>query len=160
MICLRLLILIVASLLSTPLLAVDLTGTWQGNFTCSGFNGRKFNYVEKNHTLQISQSDSALAAKWLEEKTDFSGFVIEDEKTPQTKGQVALANCKSKADLTVDSELANLNVVINRPRGIGQLTGISIYTLPSVGQGNVVGQCKWNFKLVDTEDPQLSSVCP
>lgn len=154
------LILIASSLFSANVMALDLSGTWQGNFTCSGFNGQKFNYVDKKHTLKISQSDSALAVKWINENTDFSGFVIEDQKAPDAKGQLALANCRSKANLTTDTELANLSVVINRVRRNGSLTGTSIYTLPSNGSGAVIGQCKWSFKLVDTVDPQISQTCP
>ena len=148
-------------MISNDAMALDVTGTWKGNFTCSGFNGKKFNYTDKNHILKITQTNNDLVVKWTNENTNFTGFVIDDQQLPDTKGQLAFANCKTQADLTTDSELAQLNVSINRIKRNGTLTGISIYTLPAdnTGNTNVVGQCKWNFKLIDIADPEVTNSC-
>lgn len=58
--------LIVAGLFSANVMALDLTGTWQGNFTCSVFNGKKVNYADKDNTLKISQTGHELAARDIE----------------------------------------------------------------------------------------------
>ncbi|MEC4748230.1 hypothetical protein [Methylomicrobium sp. Wu6] len=148
-------------LISAPAGALDLTGTWAGKFNCSSFGGATFPFVEKNQSLKISQTGNELSVRWLDVNNviaaNFTGFVINDNKKRDTNGQAAIANCTTGPDLTSTiAEIANLKVVINRSKAKGSLTGNSIYS----SKGQAVGQCKWTFKLVNTDDPLIPSTCP
>jgi hypothetical protein len=155
---------------SLPAGAIDLTGTWTGKFSCTGFDGRKFSFTQRNQNLRISQaSDRKLWVEWFDEgalAAKFSGFVLENSRKPETKGRAALADCGTQADITSGiSELANLDVSVNSRKTTGSLKGTSIYTDqiddPDTPDDNPeITQCKWSFKLTDTANPNVSPGCP
>jgi hypothetical protein len=157
-------------LISLPARAIDLTGTWTGKFNCSGFDGKKFTFTQKNQSLRISQTaDRKLSVQWLDGAdlaASFSGFVIENSNKPDTKGRTAIADCGTKADITTGiSEIANLDASVNPRKGTGSLNGTSILTDQTVNPADpadlpAVTQCKWVFKLADTANPNVPPGCP
>jgi len=156
------------SFVSAPAGALDLTGTWSGKFNCSNFDGLKYNTVsDKKQTLYISQDGENVSVQWVDQAnavtvTYFTGSVIAHESKPFSKGQVALADCSTGPDLNAYfSEIAKLSASVNRQKGTGTLTGTSIYSIPESQEAlKTVGQCKWNFKLVDPRDPGVAAGCP
>ncbi|MGJ0486376.1 MAG: hypothetical protein ACR65R_17850 [Methylomicrobium sp.] len=141
--------------------AVNLTGTWAGKFTCTGFDGEKFTFVQNNQSLKISQTNgNKVFVQWFDQgvlASNFSGFVTNRISRPDTKGHAAIADCVTKSDITTGfSEIADLNVSTIPSKGKGSLTGASIYT----DKGVEVTQCKWTFKLVDTATPAIPAGCP
>ena len=145
--------------ISAPVGALDLTGTWTGKFNCSNFDGFKFNTVDKQQILKISQFGKKISVEWVG-VANFTGFVVDDLKKPDSKGQAAIADCLTTSDLTAGfAEMAKLNASgVNRSKGKGSLKGTSIYSLPVPPE--TVGQCNWTFKLSSPVDPGVGASCP
>jgi len=147
---------------SAPADALDLTGTWSGKFNCSNFDGLKFNSVDKNQTLKITQPQPGqnVYVEWVG-VAKFTGVVIDNQKNPDSKGQVAMADCSTSPELNAFyAEIAKLSASVNRSKSKGSLSGTSIYSIPeSQNAPQTVGQCKWNFKLVDPQDPGVGAGC-
>jgi len=132
-----------------PAAALDLTGTWEGKFTCSQFDGAPARFSEPDETLRITQAGNDVNVDWVGIAT-WTGVVIADVKTPDAKGEVALLDCASTADLFGNySEIVRLAAKVNREKGKGSLKGLTIYSPP----GLVAGSCKASFKLVDPAAP-------
>lgn len=150
----RFILLLAAAFVAVPAGAIDLTGTWQGNFNCTEFDGVKFKFSEKGQVLLITQVGSALNVAWG--TNPLAGIAIADAKKPDEKGAAAIVDCDTTTDLTAGyAELANLQAKVNRPKSKGSLKGTSVYT----GSGGYVGQCKWSFKLINLSDPGVAG-CP
>jgi hypothetical protein len=150
--------------------AVNLTGTWTGRFSCSGFDGVNFAFAQRGQSLKISQPQggSRLSVQWFDGEdlaATFTGFVIDSLSTPATRGHAAIADCATKADITSGvSELVDLNATVNPNRGTGSLTGQSIYTDQTDDPADPddrpeVTRCRWIFRLANTADPGPAS-CP
>jgi len=140
---------------ASPAAALDLTGTWEGTFKCSVFDGFKDKFKEPGEILRITQVGDDLNIEWLG-TADQSGVAIADLKSPDTKGAAALSDCETHADLATGySEIAVLKAKVNRSKGKGKLKGTSIWS----EEGAVIGDCKWKFKLVDPSDPGVLG-CP
>jgi hypothetical protein len=152
-------LLAVSALLAAPAAAIDLTGTWEGSFKCAEFDGSKFKFKDTDEILEITQSGTVLNVLWTTtspDPTPIQGIAIDDDKKPDQKGSAAMIDCDTTTDLTSGyGEIANLQASVNRTKGKGKLKGKSIYT---VG-GDVVGECKWSFKLMDLADPGATG-CP
>jgi len=145
---------------SAPADALNLTGTWSGKFKCSNYDGLKFSTLDKNQTLKISQVGQNVSAEWVG-VAKFTGFVIDDLKKPDSKGQAALADCSTNFDLSGGfAEMAKLSASVNPNKGKGSLSGTSVYSVPeSQDVLKTVGQCKWSFKLIDPQDPGVAAGC-
>lgn len=149
---------LVIMFISAPAGALDLTGTWVGKFNCSNFDGFKFKTVDRQQVLKISQFGQKVFVAW-DLVANFTGFVVDDLRKPNSRGQVALADCLTTSDLTANfAEMAKLNASVNRNRSKGTLTGTSIYSLPEPPE--TVGLCKWHFTLTNTADPGVGPACP
>jgi hypothetical protein len=151
-------LLAAALLVAIPAGAVDLTGTWIGSFSCTRFvDGIKEKFTTKNEVLLISQSGSQLNVEWVG-FADQEGIAINDARNPDEKGAVALIDCETTTDLSDPmsyAELANLQVKVSRAKGKGTIKGLSVHS----EDGDITGQCKWNFKLMDLADPDAAG-CP
>ena len=152
------LLLAAAALVAVPAGAIDLTGTWEGSFNCSEFDGVKFKFTEKNEILLITHVGNALNIDW--DGKPIAGIAINDASKPDEKGAAALVDCRTTTDPTTGyAELASLTAKMNRLKGKGSLKGTSVYT----GSGVMldwVGTCKWKFKLIDLADPAVPATCP
>ena len=152
----RLILLLAAAFVAVPAGAIDLTGTWVGTFNCSEFDGEKNKFSQKGEVLLITQVGNVLNIDW--DGSPIAGIAINDVKKPDEKGAAALVDCETTTDLAIPgyAELANLTAKVNRPKGKGSLKGTSVYTQ----DGDSTGQCKWNFKLMNTADPAVPATCP
>jgi hypothetical protein len=138
------------ALAAQPAVALDLTGTWEGKFKCSVFDGATEKFTQPGEILRITQQGDDLNVEWAG-VADLTGLAIADVKSPDTKGAAALADCETSADLENGpySEIAVLSAKINRAKAKGSLKGTSIWS----PDADAVGDCKWKFKLVDASDP-------
>ena len=146
-----------AAFAAVPAGAFDLTGTWEGSFNCSRFDGEKDKFTQ-NGVLLITQTGTALNVEWVG-LSDLEGIAIYDTKKPDEKGQAALIDCTTTNDLTAAgsyAEITSLKVKANRAKGKGSLKGTSVYSEDGIS----AGQCKWNFKLTNTADPLVAATCP
>ena len=142
------------ALAAGPAAALDLTGTWVGKFTCSEFDGAAQRFAETGEALRITQTGNDVNVEWVGVSAagvaTFTGTAIPDAKAPDTKGEAALLDCGSSADVLANySEIVRLAAKVNREKGKGSLKGLTIYS----PVGLVAGSCKASFKLVDPADP-------
>jgi len=150
------LVVAIACLSPASVYALDLTGTWVGQWKCTAFDGEKFKPVSgPGDILTISQTGSSVVIGGS--GSPWSGVVIADSKKPESKGELAGSRC------TTDSigenggdEIARIKAKVNRAKGTGKLKGVSIYI---EGNGTAAGTCKWSYKLADPADPGASA-CP
>lgn len=147
-----------------------LTGTWEGKIVCSGTaSGKgKTKLTLDKVKLMISQTGNTISIDREIENSldttypDYTGFVIADLKKPTAKGQAAITHCRSSNNISSGaySELTSLSVTVDRAKAKGTLKGASMYTTPeSLNQVHEVGQCKWQFKLIDTVEPLVPAGC-
>jgi hypothetical protein len=150
-------LLAVAVLLGAPAGAIDLTGTWVGDFKCTEFDGVKTKQPDPGQTLQITQTGNALNVEWGG-ASSFEGFAVADAKKPDNKGMAAIIDCDTTNDIASAStygEMANLQLKVDRVKGKGKLKGSSLYT----SDGDTIGECKWKFTLINMADPSAPG-CP
>ena len=138
-------------LAAAPSLALNLTGTWVGGFQCSAFDGAPSSFPETQETLRITQVGDAVNVQWVGVST-LTGVAIADAKSPDGKGEVALADCATGPNLlTSYAELVRLEARVDREKGTGKLVGVSI----SGPSGAVIEGCRWRFELSDLPDPMV-----
>ena len=144
-----------AAFAAVPASAIDLTGTWEGSFNCSEFDGEKHKFSQKGEVLLITQVGDMLNIAW--DGDPLAGIAINDANKPDQKGAAALIDCDTTTDPTTGfAELAYLLAKIDRLKGKGSLKGTSVLT----GSGVYVGMCKWKFKLVNPANPVVPPACP
>lgn len=138
-------------LAAAPAYALNLTGTWVGGFQCSAYDGAPSTFPESEEILRITQAGDAVNVEWVGVST-LTGVAISDAKSPETNGEVALADCATGPNLlTSYAELVRLEARVDREKGTGKLVGVSI----SGPSGLVIEGCRWSFKLSDLPDPEV-----
>ena len=122
----RLLVLLaVIVLLAVPAGAIDLTGTWEGNFKCDEFNGFKKKVKQENEILQITQTLTVLNILWTTASvgpSPMQGIAINDNKKMEFFGTLSLENNGGFASVRARAAklgLAKGAVIIARGRGDG-----------------------------------------
>jgi hypothetical protein len=139
------------SLLAPPAGAFDATGTWEGSWTCTGFNGAKTKTDDKDSTLEINGLQAT-----LDGLATFTVLPIDDTADPTAKGEMALFRCATDNQPVANgaAEMLRLKVKVNAAKGTGTISGTSIL---EDGTGGVAS-CKYKFKRTSTTGPEIS-VC-
>lgn len=136
--------------------AYDLTGTWVGKYTCTGFDGAKFKSDSKNSTFKITQTGNAIAADLDNAAYRYNGAPIPDSAKPE-KGEAVFVECSNdNVPLSGgESEIIRWSVKTKAGTFKATLKGLSIFEDNLGG----VGTCKYSLKRVDTADPGILG-CP
>ena len=139
--------------------AFDLTGTWQGRWSCQGFDGAKFRSSNGESVLLITHDPvtRVLAANMDNGDYLYNGGSIPDVNAPETKGEVALMQCGTD-NLPLagaDAEILRAKVKVDVEKGTGSIKGLSILesSIPDVLT------CKYSYKRTDTANPNVAA-CP
>lgn len=137
--------------------AFDLTGTWQGRWSCQGFDGSKFRSFNNESVVLITQNGNTLAVNMDAGDYLYNGGAIPDTGAPTTKGEIALTQCGTD-NLPLageDTEILRAKVKADAEKGTGSLKGLSILesAIPDVLT------CKYSYKRVDTANPNVPA-CP
>lgn len=126
--------------------ALDLTGTWTGKYTCTEYDGTLSRFTVRDDVMAISQSGFELA---VDSTNSFSGVAIPDARAPEGRGEAKLASCSTDSLVSNGGDaLARLKAKVDRAKGKGKLKGVSLYA----GPGRV-GSCRWSYKLTDPANP-------
>lgn len=146
-------LLIAFGALAPAALAFDLTGTWEGKWTCQGFDGESFKSSNKESTLLITQTGNTIAASLDNGVFVYNGGAISDVQNPEKRGEAAFAACPNDnlPLATGESEIIRLKVKVRPETGTGALTGLSIVE----SEFPDVLTCKYKFKRTSTTDPNL-----
>jgi len=155
---------LVFSIVSVPAHAFDLTGHWQGKWSCKGFSAEfmdhgkpanKYATSNKASTLAITQSGANFAAK-IDNTYAYNGVGMTDVKDDQ-KGEVVILGCLDANTLPGGNGSETLRAQVKTKNGTPKatLSGISIYadSYPEVET------CKYSYKRIDTTDPAVAA-CP
>lgn len=141
------------ALAASPAAALDLTGTWLGKYACTEYQGETTKFTVTDDEMRITQTGDTFA---VDSQNAFSGVSIPDLRRPDTRGEAKLANCLTDNLVsTGGDEIARLKASIDREKGKGKLTGVSIYTF----EGGW-GTCKWSYKLTSPENPNAAGCAP
>ena len=95
----RFILLLAAAFVAVPAGAIDLTGTWEGTFNCSEFDGVKHKFSQKGEVLLITQVGTVLNIEW-DGVGPIEGIAIDDVNKPDEKGAATIVDCDTTTDLT------------------------------------------------------------
>ena len=152
---------IVSSVSAEAQLVPDLTGTWQGKWTCKSFDGVKFNEGNKTSTLQITQlSTTTFAADLDNGDFHYNGALIPAVKNTADKAgkAEAIMNQCPTDNLPLagnEGEIIRVSVKTKPNDFKASLKGLSIFENgdPSLGT------CKYSFKR-KSPTGQTIAACP
>lgn len=140
-----------------PAAAFDLTGHWEGSWSCSVFvNGEKGKDGERESTLEVTSLGDGTFRGLMDGNYDVRGIEIADIAKGDSKGEIGWAACGGDDDLTTGSatELGRFKVSTSGERG--SLSGTSVW---SSFPGHIA-TCKYKYTRVDTTNPNLTYPCP
>jgi hypothetical protein len=128
--------------------AVDLTGTWEGSYTCQGFDGASFKAGNKTSTLLIFQEGTTFSANLDGDDYLYNGAVINDTGKPDALGEMVMNQCGNDPLplLGAEGEIVRMKVKVDAAKGTGSLKGISIIETPIPD----VVTCKYKYKRIST----------
>ena len=143
--------------LATPLSAqaIDLTGTWEGKYTCKGSDGSNFSYSVPG-PLEISQNGAEIRAQFPFDKGAdvYAGVSIDDDRKPLDKGVAYFVHC-GMSDVpgsgVNDFDETAFARATTKSNGGGKLKATTTFFIGSPPPE--VSSCKWSYKRVDTVDP-------
>jgi hypothetical protein len=152
-----LLCILTAAVVAPAASAFDLTGTWEGRWSCQGFDGAKFRSGNSESVVLISQTGNTLAVSMDAGAYLYNGGAIFDTASPETKGEVVLNQCGTN-NLPLagaDGELLRAKVKADAEKGSGSLKGLSIYesSVPDILT------CKYSYRRTSTANPAVPA-CP
>jgi len=140
--------------------AYDLSGTWEGKWSCSGFDGGRFKIVQKLSPLLISQTGDTLAGDfdggWV-----YNGRVIADPNKLE-KGELILMYCATDNRPGVGDEAEIIRAKVKTKLGADKasFSGLSIYEGTFEGFFEV-GTCKYSYKRISAATPNPAiAPCP
>ena len=139
---------------AAPAVAFDLTGHWEGSWTCSGFDaGHKTKDSNREATIAITDFGNGVLAVRLD-NDPWLGIAVYDANDTD-RGEIALMHCGSDANLESGgyTEMARFRVSTSGERG--SLSGISLYSASSLH----VATCQYRLTRVDTVNPGLAYSC-
>jgi hypothetical protein len=146
---------LLVTVIVAPARAFDATGTWLGKWSCKDFDGKKFSEGNPESTLQISQNDDVLAIDLDGGSYRYNGRSLNDAAKPE-KGEAVFASCAIDNQPFVGGLSEIIRVAIKTKPGAlkATLKGQSIFE-----NGASVGNCKYTFKRVSDQNPNVSD-CP
>jgi hypothetical protein len=141
--------------------AIDLTGTWQGSYTCQGFDGVNFKAGNKASVLLINQTDTHFSADLDGGDYIYNGVAIDDDADPQGKGNLVMNQCGTDPFPTegAEGEIVRMAAKVNPDKGTGSLKGVSIVEFLDEARPTVV-TCKFKYKRVSTAPVKFNGCAP
>ena len=132
--------------------AANLTGTWEGSYSCQGFDGENYKTGDKESVLLITQEGQVVSANIDTDLFIYNGLVIDDDLDPAGKGNLVMNQCGTDAIPAEgpEGEIVRMSIKVNADKGTGALKGVSIVEfLDKNGPGVVT--CKLKYKRVSTK---------
>lgn len=143
---------------ATSVQAFDLTGTWEGTYTCKGSNvGEKDSYQDVL-VAQITQTGTGvgLAITFTGAPFKYNGIAVANAAKPD-KGDLVVTLCGTDDDLSTGAydELGRLSVVTKPAKGTGSIKGVSSFSTPAPSTYT----CKWKLKRTNPANPAVAIAC-
>lgn len=134
--------------------AFDLTGTWVGRLTCTGFDGSRFS--DKFPTTMTIVQTGATATMNLDDGAEtfaYGGGTIAAATQP-SRGEALFVECRTQPALGDFGEILRAQVSTT-PKGGATFKATSLFQ----DEGDVFGTCRWSFKRTDAAAPLVTG-CP
>lgn len=149
--------LLAISLTASPLHALDLTGTWDGKWSCAGFDGAKFSTKGETSVLAITDLGGNVARASIDDFYFYNVGIIPDGEKPEESGEGALVECGTDALPLQGSEAELMRAKVKLKLGTDKaaFSGTSIFE-DELGS---VGTCTYTYKRRDRVDPVVPP-CP
>jgi hypothetical protein len=131
---------------ASPAAAIDLSGTWEGSFTCKRFGVVEQETVTektKDSVLRILQAGEAFDAE-IDGTATYRGKTIDAATDGARRGEAVLVSCDSDP-LPLDGgvhEIVRFKAKVDAAKGTGTLTGESLTEHGQLG----IMSCKLKFK--------------
>jgi hypothetical protein len=142
---------------ASPLHALDLTGTWDGTWSCAGFDGTKYAIKAETSVLKITHGAGRVARASIDDFYFYAVAVVPEGQKPEESAVAALDECGTDdAPLAgSESELMRAKVTSKAGRSKTVFSGTSVF---EDGFGSV-GTCEYSYVRRDTVDPGVPP-CP
>ena len=131
----------------------DLTGTWEGGWSCNTLSDGEPSVQSNDEVVvEISHvSDNEVRMSLFDGGLPYNGFAVGWEGYPN-RGAVTFVACSTRPDDIAFNEIASLRFDL----ATGKMGGFSTYNerLTFVG-----GACRWSITRVDIADPGVQP-CP
>ena len=136
--------------------AFDLTGTWEGKYTCKGSDGSNFAYSVPT-TIEITHVGTEIRLQFpFEGGADvYAGLSIDDDKKPLEKGVAYLIHCgMTDVPGSGENDFDETAFVraTTKSNGGGTLKGSTVFFV-SAPPPPEISSCKWSYKRTSTADP-------
>lgn len=141
----------------SPVSALDLTGTWDGSWSCAGFDGAKYSTKGETSVLAISDLGGGVARASIDGYYFYNVAVVPDAKNPAEHGVAALNECGTDDVPLVGTEAEMMRAKLTIKSGGSAATFVAASIFED-GFGSV-GTCTYGYKRRDTADP-LVPPCP
>lgn len=137
----------------------DLTGHWQGKWTCLVFDGTRSVDNNTTSTMAITQAGDALYVEMDSGAYRYNGKAIPDAVRPTVAGAAALIECDTDNQPAsgAEGELMRATIRLNAAGTMAVLKAASIVEGPL--DAPFVGSCKYVYKRIDQINPNLTA-CP
>ena len=135
--------------------AIDLTGTWEGKYTCKGSDGSNFSYSVPG-ILEITHTGTEIRAQFPFDTGEdvYAGVSIDDDKKPLEKGVAYFIHCGmtdvpgSGQNFYDETAFARATTKSN---GGGTLKATTTFFVSDPPPE--MSSCKWSYKRTSTADP-------
>jgi len=139
-----------------PAAAFDLTGHWEGSYSCSEFDrGIKYKFSNKESTLTVTSLGNGTLRTIVDGFIDFRGIEIPDA-TESEKGEIGLVYCGSDDDLATGAQTEFGRFKVSTSGSRGSISGSTVWSY----NYEHIATCKYRYTRVDTIDPNLTYACP
>ena len=102
--------------------AVDLTGTWNGKYSCQDFDGDYDKFKSNESVLRIVQTGTTLVASIDGGAASYDGAVIDSTAKPAQEGEAVMNLCLTGG---AGGELFKIKAKVDPEKGTGTITGVS-----------------------------------
>ena len=140
--------------------ALDLTGTWEGQWHCSvQVAGVPDHVSNPASTMKISQAGNTLGVEIDGPLFRYNGLAQADSTDPDI-GAATFISCRTDTSLVNPAgynELISADVATNPANGSGLVKATS--TSQQFGAGAVAAVCRYTLKRVSSADPGVPANC-
>jgi hypothetical protein len=129
--------------------AVDLTGTWNGKYTCTQFDGSSSKVTSPPDSVLLIDQTGATLSAIIDAGSGgtYRGATIDATAKPDAQGEAVFNACQTDAVPFSGGtgELVRLKVKVDPEKGTGTLSGVSYFETQTY-----LLTCKLKYKRVST----------
>jgi hypothetical protein len=140
-----------------PSHAFDITGTWEGGWTCRVQHKGTFTTIAKDAvTMKVTHSGSTVYMDLDNDRYHYNGWAGADNENAN-RGALTVVECRTRPTSTVFNEVISARVKTSSAGG--EFNGTSTYTFIDPTNTDIGAICKITFKRTSAADPGVGP-CP